>query len=95
MILLSDKSKKDKFFLISKVKELNILGFRCLILVEVDQLCGFRYFVFYPDQFYSSVLLTTIWKLSKTDGFLVGFLNHKNFSYSYKIRVLTFHIVAG
>jgi len=33
------------FFLISKVKELNILGFMCLILVTEDQFCRFYSFV--------------------------------------------------
>jgi hypothetical protein len=75
------------------VKDLNILDFMGLILVKLDQLCGFCYVLFYPDQFYSSVLLTAIWKLSKTDGFLVGFLKHKDFSCSYKILVLTIHVV--
>jgi hypothetical protein len=45
MILLSDKLKRKRFFLISKVKELNILGFMNLILVKEDQFCRFCSFV--------------------------------------------------
>jgi hypothetical protein len=66
----------------------------CLILVKVDHFCEFRIFLFHADQLYSFVFIITMWKLKETDCFLVRFLEHNAFNYSYKIRTQRAHVVA-